>query len=469
MAFSITRRRSRPGPVRKAAAALMAAVLAVATAPAPAFAQQKQNLPLIRDAEIESLLRDYMTPIFRAAGQNPAAIEIILVNSREFNAFVAAGRRIFVNVGALMDAKTPNEIIGVLAHETGHIAGGHLARMRQRLDSAQTMVIVGTLLGLGAVAGAAAGGVRNTGGAAIGALGIPQDIAMRSLLAYQRADEEAADRAAVSYLDRTGQSAKGMLTTFKRFADQVQFSRQFIDPYRQTHPLPAERIANLESLATKSPNFSKLDSPALQARHDLMRAKLVGFTDTMDGVGRRYPPSDVSLPAKYARAIATYRSVSLPGAVQQIDALIAAQPQNPWFHELKGQAYEEYGKPAQAIPELRRALALAPNASLIRAMLGKALNETGGRTDASAAISELTKAVARDDKNADGYSQLAVAYAKNNQLPEADLATAQAAFAAGDYPTAKQIAERAKRGLKTGSPGWLKADDIANYQPQKLN
>jgi predicted Zn-dependent protease len=456
-----------PRIVMRTVAALCA--LSVVAGPLPASAQTApRGMSVIRDAEIEALLRDYMTPIFRASGVGEGVVDITIINSREFNAFVADGRRIFVNTGTLIDSTTPNQVIGVLAHETGHIAGGHLARLRQQVDNMQTMAIVAMLLGMGAMAGAAVSGGRNgTGDAAMGAVMAPQQMIQRTMLAYVRTQEEAADRAAVSYLNKTGQSAKGMLTTFQRFAQQVAFSKRFIDPYAQTHPMPQERIEALEHLAEQSPYFNKVDSPALQARHDLMRAKLIGFTDTPAAVGRRYPPSDDSLPARYARAIATYRSAPLPGAIAQIDGLIASQPNNPYFQELKGQAYLENGRPKEAVGPLRRALALAPNATLIRTMLGQALNAGGG--DSKTALSELTRATAVDTKNADGYRELAMAYARQNKLPEADLASAQAAFASGDYGTARQIAERAKRGFKQGTPNWLKADDIATYTPPKLD
>ncbi|RXF73980.1 M48 family metalloprotease [Hansschlegelia zhihuaiae] len=466
MSFIATTRSILRGGVRRATALLAAAAIAVAGATPPAGAQSTRGLPVIRDAEIEGLLRDYMTPIFRAAGINEGVVEITLINSREFNAFVADGRRIFVNIGTLMDAKTPNEVIGVLAHETGHIVGGHLARLRLRLEQAQTMSIVAMLLGIGGAAAAISSGGQHDGGAVMGAAMAPQEAIRRSLLSYQRGEEEAADRAAVGYLSKSGQSAKGMLTTFKRFEDQIAFSKRFIDPYAQSHPMPADRIANLEAIAKKSPFFDKLDPPALQARHDLMRAKLFGFVDTAQGVGRRYPPGDNSLPARYARAIASYRSSSLDGAIAQIDGLIREQPNNPWFNELKGQAYLENGKPQQAIPPLKRALALAPNAQLVRTMLGQALNAGGGKTGGDA-VAELTRATARDPKNADGFRELAIALAKKGRIPEADLATAQAAFASGDYGTARQIANRAKAGLKPGTPNWLKADDIATYTPPK--
>ena len=309
-------------------------------------AQGSRGIPLIRDAEIEQLMRDYTQPVLRAAGLAQQKVQVTIINDRTFNAFVMDGRRIFINAGALMDAKTPNEIIGVLAHETGHMAGGHLSRLRQQLEMAQTQSIIAMILGVGAmVAAARSGGAAGNPSAAM--LG-PQSAIQRSLLSYQRAQEEQADRAGVKFLTATGQSAKGMYDTFKRLADELLFAAHTADPYLQSHPMPAERVAALEVMGKSSPYWNKLDSPELQLRHDLMRAKLVGFIDRGDTVARRYPYSDQSLPARYARAIATYRHADLRAAIAQIDGLIQAQPNNPYFHELKGQALLEGGKPAEA-------------------------------------------------------------------------------------------------------------------------
>ncbi|HVL71786.1 MAG TPA: M48 family metalloprotease, partial [Beijerinckiaceae bacterium] len=244
---------------------------ALALAPVSAAAQDR-GLPIVRDAEIEQLLREYANPVFRAAGLNVGATKIILVNDRAFNAFVASGQKVFINVGVLLEAETPNEVIGVLAHEAGHIAGGHLARLRQQLANAQILSVAGMLLGAGAVVGAANAGSRvgNPGTGAMGVLGGSQELVRRSLLSYQRSEEQAADQAAVRYLTATGQSPKGMLDTFRRFADNAMFRSSALDPYLLSHPLPTERVAQLETLAKKSPHFGKKDPPALQARHDLM-------------------------------------------------------------------------------------------------------------------------------------------------------------------------------------------------------
>jgi len=268
----------------------------------------------------------------------------------------------------------------------------------------------------------------------------------------------------VKFLNATGQSPKGMYDTFKRMADQILFMAQHADPYVQSHPMPAERVAALEALAKTSPHWDKRDPPDLQMRHDLMRAKLYGFLDRGDSVARRYPFSDNSLPARYARAIATYRHAGLRSALGQIDALIQAQPNNPYFHELKGQALLEGGKPAEAIAPLRRAAQLARSPALIQVMLAQALNGTNEASAADEAIKLLQAALAREPEYAEAYLQLAMAYGKKGDLAQADLASAQAAFARGDAKTARQLAARAKTRFPVGSPGWVKADDIASFK-----
>ncbi|MBI3436724.1 MAG: M48 family metallopeptidase [Proteobacteria bacterium] len=425
------------------------------------------GLPLIRDAEIEQLLREYTRPILRVAGLAKQNVHIIIINNRAFNAFVMDGRRIFVNAGALIDAQTPNQIIGVLAHETGHIAGGHLAKLRQELVGAQTAAILAAVLGLGlAVAGSRYGGA-SAGQIGAAALSAPQSIIQRTLLSYVRAQEDAADRAAVKFLNATNQSSKGMFETFKRFYDQTLFQSPYTDPYLQSHPMPVERIAALQEVAKTSPFWEKRDSAELQARHDLMRAKLYGFIERADAIARRYPASDASLAARYARAISTYRHGDLRHAHALIDGLIQAQPNYPYFHELKGQVLLESGHPANAIAPLRRAIALAPEPTLIQVMLAQALIATNDPKRADEAIANLRAAMTRDDDIPEGYAQLAMAYGRKGDLAQADLASARAAFGRGDYPTARQLAMRAKTRFPTGSPGWVKADDLSSYKPPK--
>jgi len=462
-------------PAARGIAIAMAAALVLASQPAlsqPRGQGPNGGLPLIRDSEIEQLMRDYTAPILKAAGLAQQNVKVVLINERAFNAFVMDGRHIFINVGALMDAKTPNEIIGVLAHETGHMAGGHLSRLREQMANAQTAAILAMLLGVGAAVGAATSGgaaSTNMGQLAPAIIQGPQEMVRRSLLSYVRAQEEAADRAGVKFLNATQQSAKGMYLTFKRFADDQLVISPRIDPYQQTHPMPRERMAALEDLVKTNTYWDKTDSPELQQRHDMMRAKLSGFLDRPDTVARKYPSTDTSLPARYARAISAYRTNSLSTALTQIDGLIQAQPNNPYFQELKGQALLESAHPAEAIAPLRRAASLAPNATLIRIMLGQALVATGDNNYSDEAVSLLRVAMQREPEVPEVYSQLAMAYGRKGDLADADLASAQAALARGDQKTARELAARAKTRFPNGSPGWVRADDIVGLKEAKTS
>jgi predicted Zn-dependent protease len=456
------KRSSRPGRSRPARALAVLTAAAIALAPGAAQAQalpKNAGLPVIRDAEIEQLLRDYTNPILRAAGLAKQNVQVVLIADKSFNAFVADARRIFVNVGALMESITPNQIIGVLAHETGHIAGGHLSKLREQLASAQTAAIIAMILGMGAMV---AGGGRDSGAAQAGAATIQgsQEIIRRTLLSYQRQHEDQADRAGVQFLTATGQSSKGMYETFKRFSEQVLYSAKYSDPYLQSHPMPAERVAALEGVARQSPYWDRKDPAELQDRHDMMRAKLYGFMEKPDVIARRYPQTDQSLAARYARAISGYRHGNIRDAIAQIDALIAARPSYPYFHELKGQALVENGRAGEAVAPLRKAASLAPQPALIQIMLGQALVATNNSQNSEEAIAMLRNALTREPEAADGYSQLAMAYGHKGDLAQADLASAQAAFMRGDLKTARELAARAKTKFPVGSPGWVKADDL---------
>src|SRR5665213_2135787 len=445
----------------------VATAAALALAPMASARAQEKGPPTIRDTEAEQLLRDYTRPILRAAGLEKQNIQIVIINDPTFNAFVADGRRIFVNFGAIMQSETPNQLIGVLAHETGHLAGGHLAKMREQLAQAQTQMIIAMLLGAGALVAGARSGNSNNGLANAGAATIagPQEMIRRNLISYQRQQEENADRAGVKFLNATGQSAKGMYDTFKRFANDSLFAGHGADPYLQSHPMPIERVAALEELARSSPYWDKKDDPALQMRHDMVRAKISAFMERQDTVYRRYPMANDSLPARYAHAITTYLHGDLRSALTQIDGLIQLQPNNPYFQELRGQALLEGGKPLEAIVPLRKAVALSNNAPLIEMLLGQALVGTDNKAYTEEAIRILRAAVTRETEAPLGYSQLAMAYGRKGDYAEADLASAQAAFLRGDNKTARQLAARAKTRFAVGTPGWVKADDIVTAKP----
>jgi predicted Zn-dependent protease len=460
----LTSRARRIWEVRaRATAAVLAAV--VAFAPAATHAQSGPSIPIVRDAEAEALLADYLRPIFKVAGVSPPAVR--LVPSDAFNAFVTGRGNMFVNVGTIIQTETPNELIGVLAHETGHIVNDDIARLTQQVEDTKAALLIASVLGIGAAAAGAVTGSREAGQAGSGILAGAGSIAERSLLTFRREQEAAADRNAIKFLNATGQSGAGMLATMKRLSDQNLLLSQQINPYLQSHPLPRERVIAIAALVAQSQFTNRRDSPELQRRHDLVRAKLVGFTWSTDKVMRRYPLGDSSLPAKYARAIVAYRTGKPGPAQQQIDGLIKADPKNPYFLELKGQALLETGNPKAALAPLRKAVALAPNASIIKMLLGQALVAGDTAADAAEAIKVLSPALQSEPDLSVGYRALARAYALQDNIPMAQLATAQGLFSDGDFDGARIQATRAQVKLKRGSPAWLRADDIVSYKPQK--
>ncbi|WP_409757077.1 M48 family metalloprotease [Aestuariivirga sp.] len=424
---------------------------------------QPKNIPLIRDAEIEGLLRLYTRPIFKAAGINPKAVKVYIIDDSRINAFVAGGQRIFINTGLLMQSKTPNEVIGVLAHETGHIAGGHLARMGVEIESASYTAIIGMLLGLAAIAGGALAGNAEAAQAGQGIMAGSQGLAQRNFLAYARGMESSADQAALKYLTATKQSGQGMIELFEKLSRQSIASLRNIDPYVMSHPMPLERIRNLEQSAKKSPYFNAKDPPALMLRHELVQAKLLGFTGGAQAVMQRYPTSDQSLPARYARAIAMFRKGDIKNALSVIDGLTAELPENPYFWELKGQALLENGRAVEAVAPLQKALKLLPNNGLIQFMTAQALIDTEKPKNAEAALKLLRQAQRSDGESSALYKYMARAYAQTGDIPRAELATAEAALLQGDRKLAIDKAKSAQKRFKTGTPEWTRANDVLTF------
>ena len=452
--------------IAKSARLALYACLALAFSAAAhgsAHAQQR-SVSVVRDAEIEALVRDYASPILEAAGLGRSGIEIVLVGADSFNAFVA-GRRIFINTGALVTAKTPNEIIGVLAHEAGHIAGGHQQRLREQLARAQTMAIVTSVLGAGA---AVAGSLTGTQGLTQGGTGLfmsGPELARRSVLSYQRTEETTADRAAITYLERTGQSARGMLVTFERFADDMALSGRRVDPYQISHPMPRDRIANLQELVSTSRYSDRKDPPALQLRHDLMRAKIAAYTQGHAAAMRLFRDDPRGLPALYADAIGTFVAGNARDGLKKIDALVRANPSNAYFHDMRGEIRMNTVQPAEAAKALAKAMSLDKSRSgIIQVAYGNALLQSGGADQIRKAAVEIQAGLTRAKEYAAGYRYLAQAHAQMGEIGEADLATAEGHFYSGNHKDAKIFAARAQQRLRPSSPGWLRAQDIINYR-----
>ncbi len=415
---------------------------------------------VVRDAEIEGLLKDYARPIFKAAGLSRRGLQVVLVDDPHFNAFVD-GRRIFVDTGTIMEAETPNEVIGVIAHECGHIADGHQQRLREQIARAQTLSVVGGLLGMGAVAGGAVAHSRGAASAGMGMAVSSGSIAGRYLLSYRRSEEMNADQAAVRFLNATHQSVAGMLKTFERFSRQNALAGVNTSPYELSHPLPQERIDLLSRLAHKSPYFDRKDPPQLQERHDLARAKIAAYSGGSAKVAQIFRDRPRSLAARYGLAIGAHLAGDTRSGLSRLEGLIRERPSNPYFREMDGEMLLTEGQAAKAADAFGRALSLHPDEpGLIRARLGFALLQTGRKADLSRAISYLKSGVEEEPDNFTAYRVLSQAYGRAGELGEAQLALAQGYFRAGNRRQAQVFAVRAQQSLQKGTPAWLRADDI---------
>jgi predicted Zn-dependent protease len=450
--------------LRRLCAVLLAATFAVAPAPAA----PKDNGPnLIRDAEIENLLRQFARPIFKAAKINDSSVTVYLIADDSINAFVAGGQRIFVHTGIFSKTKSPNEVIGVLAHETGHISGGHLARLSNELATANTERIIGMLAGVAAMVGGAATGNTAAAKAGQGIMVGSQSAAQRGFLTYQRSMESAADQAALKYLEATGQSPRGMLSLFGVLANESLASLSQADPYQFSHPMPFDRIRSLEVEAKKSPFFNKGDNPALVLRYQLAKAKLAGFMQSSQRVFQRYPSTDRSLPARYARSIAFFRRGDIANALPIIDGLIDDVPQSPYFWELKAQALLENGQAERGLPAIEQARKLLPNSGLLQLLHAQILIGTEKPANADQALKLLTLAKKTEGDTPDLYKQMAAAYAIKGDVPRAELATAEFAWLIGDKEMAMKKAKRAQDAFKHGSREWLRANDLLTFASRK--
>jgi predicted Zn-dependent protease len=450
---------------RKYLTGRVTAALLLLSVSIPAHAADGQNL--IRDAEIEGLMRLYSKPIFKAAGINPDAVKVYLIADPRINAFVAGGQRIFINTGLITRSETPNEVIGVLAHESGHIAGGHLAKMNSAMAQASTEQLVGMLVGVAAMVGGVAAGNGDAAKAGQGVIMGSQGLGQRSFLSYQRGMESTADESALKYLAASGQSAKGMLTLFNILANESLASTSRADPYLFSHPMPLDRIRTLEAKVKASPFVDKLDDPALVLRHKLAQAKLSGFMDSAQTVFQHYPVSDKSLPGRYARSIAMFRRGDIKNAIPVIDTLTAELPQDPYFWELKAQAYLENSRAEEGLPAIRKARALLPSNALLMVLEAQILlgTENSSHADEALNVLRLAKKTERDMPSI--YKYQGQAYALKKDLPRAELSAAKFAWLTGDKKLAIEKATAVQNYFKHETPEWLEANDILTFTSKK--
>ena len=412
---------------------------------------------ILRDAETEQLLIDMAAPLIEASELEPGNVELVLINDGSINAFVAGGQAIYVHSGLLNEAGTANEVQGVLAHELGHITAGHVVRFNERTKAANNISILSLLLGVGAA-------LAGAGEAAMGVIAAGQQAALSSFLAFNRDQEASTDLAGARYLSGAGISGQGMIKFFERlrnFEIRRGYSQADESAYARTHPLSGDRIQTLRGLLEEDPAWNRPLDPDLEERFQRAKAKLYGYLAEPRRVLAYFPPSNTSIPARYARAYAYHKDARVDLALAETDALLAAEPDNPYFLELKGQVLLESGRPQEALAPLRRATELTRAHPLIAGILGHALIATEKPDNFAEAESVLRASVQRDRYNPFAWYQLGVVYAARGDIPRARLASAEQQVMNRRYPEALQNAQAAEAYLPYGSADWIRAQDIA--------
>ncbi len=408
---------------------------------------------VIRDTEIEAFLKVQTRPILVAAGLNPDSVHYLLIASDDINAFATLHLIIGLNTGLILQADNPNQLFGVIGHETGHLSGGHLMRTDEIEHASRAPMAIS--LGLGIVAllarapEAGAGLIASSPG--FGDLGA---------LHYMQTEESAADVAGVKAMERAGMSGKGLEEFLYKFRNVELYNHAEEYKYFQTHPLSRERIQALDDFVKKQPHYNTPDDPAVIAQFNIVKAKLAGFLDDPMKTFQLYPETDTSYPARYARAIATYKQGDWDKAITLVDALIAEQPNNPYLWELKGQIYFETGRPALAKPAHEKSVELMPDAPLLQLNLGQTLIAVGTKDDLKGAVQHLEASVKAEPDDGFAWEQLAQAYDGLDEPGHARLSSAEAEFYEGDYESARTSAVWSQKFFDATSPEFRRARDI---------
>jgi len=442
--------------VRRVAYAVASMVVATCVITNQAAAQ---SIDLLRDTEIERWLHQNEDPILRAAGLDPATVRLYLVNDPTINAFAAQSpsatesEDIFVNAGLIMELKTPNQVIGVLAHETGHIAGGHIIRDADAMRKAMVPMLIGMVVG---IAAAAAGG----GEAGMSAMAMGEQAAMAQFLQFSRVQEATADQMGQRFLLATHQSGRGMVEVFERFANDIAMSAYYNQPFISDHPADRERIALLQREAEASPYKDVQDSPEAVHKFHLIQAKLAGFLSKPETVLNRYSLTDQSQEARYARAMAYFRKPDLQKALAEINSLVKEDPRNPYYWEVLGQIYVDMSQPEKGVAPYQKAVDLLPDAPLLRISLAAAQIATERPALSKPAVENLKMALNQENDNTFAWYEAAQAYSDSGNEPMANLSTAELDYNVGNFRDAAHFATLAEHRLPAGSPDWQRANDI---------
>jgi predicted Zn-dependent protease len=419
----------------------------------PAAAQQS----ILRDAETEALLQDLVDPLVEAAGMAPGSVDVVLVNDPSINAFVAGGQRIYVHSGLINAADNANEVQGVLAHELGHIAAGHIISLYGAYEKSTTIALLTTLLGVAAA-------VAGAGEAAMGAMALGQQAALGSFLTFSRQQEASADAAGVQFLSKAGITGKGSLAFFEKLQNQeFRYGRSQDDEqtFSRTHPLSGDRISRLQADYRADAAWDRPPDAEQQARFERIKAKLYGYLATPAQTLNAYPTYVTSAAARYARAYAYLKDARIDQALAEADALTVSDPDNPYFLELRGQILLESGRPGEALESLRRATELTGNDPLIASTFGHALLATEDRGNLDEAERVLRASVAKDRENPFAWYQLGLVYGARGDIPRAQLASAEQQVMSGRPREALQNAEAAALSLPPNSTDWIRAGDVA--------
>lgn len=438
---------------------VVAAFLCQTTSPAPAQTQEKTVI--IRDAEIENYLRELVKPVYHAADIDPSAVNIVVVKNNVMNAFVANGMNEFFYTGLLQQTETPEQLVGVMAHETGHITGGHLIRIKEAAENASTEAIIGMVLGL------AAGIASGKGQIAAAAIGGAHTVAERGLLSFSRAQESSADAAAMSFLDKAGITSQGMYDFMKKLEGQELLPTNRQVEYVRTHPLTQDRIDAIAAHIAQKPSLAnaKLEKK-FQVMHERMKAKLLGYLQPETAL-LRTTDKDPRITARYSRAVAYYQTSQLNRALPLVDGLIKEEPRNPYFHELKAQMLFDNGRVEEAVTSYKKAVELEPNSGLLRESYGHVLVESKDSSRIDLAIQQLLEANRLEKDSSHVWRLLASAWGRKAEITKdtqfegmASYALAEESLAKGADKEARQLADRALKVLPKGSPYWIKAQDI---------
>jgi predicted Zn-dependent protease len=426
-------------------------VLAFTLSIQPAMAQS-----ILRDAETEVLLHDMAEPLIRAAGLDPRNVSVVLVSDPSINAFVAGGQAVYLNAGLINEAGTALEVQGVIAHELGHVTGGHVINDAGSREATGISLLSLLLGGIAAAAG--------SGDAAMGVIMAGQQAALGKYLAFSRGQEASADAAGAQYLSKAGLSGRGSITFFKRLQNlenRYGYTRTLDSEFYSTHPMTMDRITTLQDTYEQDPAWDKPSDPVLEARFQRVKGKLFGFMSEPKRTLQVYPETMTGVPARYARTYAWHKDARLDKALAEVDALLADAPNDPFFLEVKGQVLLEAGHPADALAPLRRATELSNFHPLIATTFGHALLATEDPAQLAEAEQVLRTAVSRDRENPFAWYQLGRIYAMKGDIPRAQLASAEQQALQLNFPQALRSAEMAQAGLPKGSSDWIRAGDIA--------